>query len=163
MPGSSRAQAARSRRMQCVLRKRENRMRFRNLLIAAVLGIVAAISTVALATIVTTTNPAAGPNGTHYKSGSPTASCTVSSNGSVSCNQYTLGGVGNINATETLTATYTATVVCRNGGGNLSDSQHQGSFSNTTGPTPLHSDKNGFLTVLSTSVSAPTESQFLAQ
>ena len=81
----------------------------------------------------------------------------------VNCSGYQLAGVGNINATETLSATYSATVVCRNGGGNLSDGQHQGTFGSTTGPIPLTSDKNGRLAVTPTTVSAPTEQQFLSQ
>lgn len=136
---------------------------------AFVLGVVAALVVAVAAASVQpgsyspAYNSANAPSGTHYKSGSATASCTVASDGSVSCNSYTLGGVGNINATETLNATYTATVVCINGGSNPSDSQHQGSFPKTTGPIPLSSTKNGFLTVPSTSVSAPSESDFVAQ
>jgi hypothetical protein len=130
---------------------------------AAALAVPVALASVAAGTYSPTINAAAAPQGTHYKSGSATASCTVSSTGSVSCNSYTLGGVGNINATETLTAVYTATVACINAGGNPSDSQHQGSFSTTTGPIPLTSDKNGFLTVLATAVSPPSASDFLAQ
>jgi len=61
-----------------------------------------------------------------------------------------------------LSATYSATVVCINNGGNPSDSQHQGTFtaSKTTGK--LH-PKNGNVTVTPLSVSAPTEQEFLAQ
>src|SRR5436305_13596021 len=71
----------------------------------------------------TTINPANAPNGTHFKSG--TASCSVSSStGSVTCSGFTLAGVGNTNVRADLSATYSATVVCINGGGNPSDSQH---------------------------------------
>jgi hypothetical protein len=125
---------------------------------AAVLGIVAALF-VAVGAAATTVNPANAPTGTHYKSG--TASCSVSG-GTVTCSGYTLAGVGNANATATLTASYTATVVCVNGGGNPSDSQHQGSFTQTVGPTRLE-PKNGNLTVPQLSASAPTAQQFLAQ
>jgi hypothetical protein len=61
-----------------------------------------------------------------------------------------------------LSATYSATVVCINGGGNPSDSQHQGTFtaSATTGQL---SPKNGRLTVPSLAATAPAEQQFLAQ
>lgn len=131
------------------------------LLVGALLSAAAALAVpVALATIQTNINPANAPNGTHYKSG--TASCSVSGT-TVNCTGYTLAGVGNINATAELDATYSATVVCRNSGGQLSDSQHQGTFPATTGPVPLHPDKNGNMTVPSLSVSAPTTAQFLAQ
>jgi len=104
----------------------------------------------------TTINPANAPNGTHFKSG--TASCS----GSVSCSGFTLAGVGNTNVTANLSATYSATVVCINGGGNPSDSQHQGSFTQSATSGTLQ-PKNGNVTVPSLSTTAPTEQQFLAQ
>jgi len=133
------------------------RLKKRFMALAALVGAVAAISTVAFAT--TTINPANAPNGTHFKSGS--ATCTVGTT-SVSCSGYTLAGVGNINATATLSVVYTATVVCVNNGNNTSDGQHQGSFSSTTGPVTLQS-KNGNLTVPQLTNTAPTEGDFLAQ
>jgi hypothetical protein len=123
-------------------------MRFRNLLIAAVLGIVAAISTVALAVITTSTNPANAPTGTHYKSG--TASCTVSGT-TVTCAGYTLAGVGNSNATADLVAHYTGTVDCTNNGGNLVES-HTTSVT-ASGTSGSIQSKNGNLTVPSISAS----------
>jgi len=116
-------------------------------------------ASVALATQSTAINPANAPNGTHFKSG--TATCTVGAT-SVTCSGYTLAGVGNINATATLSVVYSATVVCVNNGNNTSDGQHQGSFTSTTGPVSLQS-KNGNLTVPSLTNTAPTEQQFLAQ
>ena len=118
--------------------------------------LVALFASAALAAI----NPANAPNGTHFKSG--TATCSITSTG-INCTGYTLAGVGHTNATATLSAIYTATVVCRNGGSNLSDSQHQGSFPTTTGPVPLTPTKNGNLPVPPLSLTAPTESDFLAQ
>ena len=50
-----------------------------------------------------------------------------------------------------------------NNGSNTSDGQHQGSQSKETGPIPLTPTKNGFLTVPSLSVTAPTADQFLSQ
>src|SRR5262249_23694650 len=61
-----------------------------------------------------------------------------------------------------LSATYSATVVCINGGGNPSDSQHQGTFTETATTGELH-PKNGNVTVTPISVTAPTEREFLAQ
>jgi hypothetical protein len=116
-------------------------------------------ATAASAAITTTFNPAAAPTGTHVQTGTP--SCSVSGL-TVSCTTYELAGVGNTNATANLSATYSATVVCRNSGGNLSDSQHQGTFTQATTSGQL-SPKNGRLTVPALSVSAPTEQQFLAQ
>ena len=126
----------------------------------APLAAVITFSTAALASQTTTTNPANAPMGTHLQTGSP--GCAVTPAGNVSCSSFELAGVGNTNATADLSATYSATVVCINGGGNPSDSQHQGTFaaSATTGQL---SPKNGRLTVPSLSVTAPTEQQFLAQ
>jgi hypothetical protein len=126
--------------------------------VAALFGVVAALL-VGVGAAATTINPANAPNGTHFKSG--TATCTAGAT-SVTCSGYTLAGVGNINATATLSVVYSATVVCVNNGNNTSDGQHQGSFSSTTGPVSLQS-KNGNLTVPSLTNTAPTEQQFLAQ
>jgi hypothetical protein len=127
-------------------------MKFRNLMIAAVLGIVAAISTVALAVISTSINPANAPTGTHFKSGS--AICTVSGT-TVNCTGYTLAGVGNANATSSLVAHYSGTVDCTNNGGNLVESHTTTvTASRTSGDL---SPKNGNLTVpaLSATPTAP--------
>jgi hypothetical protein len=132
-------------------------------------GIITALSaallvlsaSVALATIVTAINPANAPNGTHYKSGQ--ASCSVGVDGlTVSCTGYTLAGVGNADASGLLSVVYSATVACRNSGGQLSDSQHQGSFSKSAGPTNF-APKNGNLTVTSFTVSPPSPASFLGQ
>ena len=120
---------------------------------------VIAFSAGAWATSTTTFNPANAPTGTHVQTGSP--SCTVSGL-NVSCSSFELAGVGHTNAHADLSATYTATVVCINGGGNPSDGQHQGTFTASTTSGQL-SPKNGRLTVPSLSVTAPTEQQFLAQ
>ena len=134
-------------------------MRKRILTIASVVAAAAAFPAVAGAT--TTTNPANAPNGTHFKSG--TASCSVnSSTGSVTCNGFTLAGVGNTNVTANLSANYSATVVCINGGGNPSDSQHQGTFTKAATSGTLQ-PKNGNVTVPPLSTTAPTEREFLAQ
>jgi hypothetical protein len=120
---------------------------------------VIAFSTAALASQTTTFNPANAPTGTHVQTGSP--SCTVSGL-NVSCSSFELAGVGNTNATANLSATYSATVVCINAGGNPSDGQHQGTFTASATSGQL-SPKNGRLTVPSLSATAPTEQQFLAQ
>ena len=132
----------------------------RRILFIVTAPLAAVITFSAAASAGTVFNPAAAPQGTHVQTGTP--GCTVGPNLNVSCNSFELAGVGNTNATANLSATYSATVVCINGGGNPSDSQHQGSFtaSNSTGQL---SPKNGRLTVPSLAVTAPTEQQFLAQ
>lgn len=127
----------------------------RKLTAAVVLATAVAFPAVAGAT----TNPASAPTGTHFKSGS--ATCSVSGN-VASCSPYTLAGVGNSDATATLSATYTGTVVCTNGGGNPSDSQHQGTFTATSSSGTLQA-KNGNLTVPSLHSTPPSEQQFIAQ
>src|SRR5204862_8228725 len=89
------------------------RLKKRFMALAALVGAVAAISTVALAT----TNPANAPTGTHLQSG--TIGCSVDSSSLVTCNTFELAGVGNSNATGSLGATYSATVDCTNHGGKL--------------------------------------------
>src|SRR5262249_49847573 len=66
-------------------------------------------------------NPANAPASSHLTSGSP--SCTVDTNTppAISCSAYVLGGVGHTNATASLAASYTATVQCRNHGGQIVD------------------------------------------
>jgi len=130
-------------------------MRKKILTIASIIAAVAAFPAVAGAS----TNPANAPNGTHFKSG--TASCSVSGT-SVTCTGFTLAGVGNTNVEATLKATYSATVVCINGGGNPSDSQHRGTFTQEATSGTLQ-PKNGNVTVPSLSTTAPTEREFLAQ
>jgi hypothetical protein len=129
------------------------------LAIPMVLAAAVAFPAAASAAITTTFDPANAPNGTHVQRGTPT--CAVSGL-DVSCNSFELAGVGNTNATANLSATYAATVVCINNGGNPSDGQHQGSFTAENSSGEL-SPKNGRLTVPSLSVSAPTEEDFLAQ
>ena len=129
-------------------------------LLTAPFAAVIAFSAAASASQTTTTNPANAPQGTHLQTGSP--GCTVDSSLNVSCNSFELAGVGNTNARADLSATYSATVVCINGGGNPSDGQHQGTFTASASTGQL-SPKNGRLTVPSLAATAPTEQQFLAQ
>lgn len=107
----------------------------------------------------TTFDPTAAPKGTHLQTGSP--DCSIDGL-DVSCTSYELAGVGNKDAEANLSVTYSATIVCRNNGGNLSDSQHQGDFTKDTSSGEI-SPKNGRLTVPSLFVTAPTVEEFLAQ
>jgi hypothetical protein len=127
--------------------------------IIATLAMLLTALSASVALAATTFNPAAAPQGTHVQTGTP--SCSVSGL-VVSCTSYELAGVGNTNAVATLSATYSGTVVCRNNGGNLSDSQHQGSFTSVASTGQL-SPKNGRLTVPALSSDPPTEAEFIAQ
>jgi hypothetical protein len=113
------------------------------------LGIAVTIVTMALlvsapaAMAATTINPANAPTGTHLQTGS--IGCTVDADGLVTCSAFELAGVGNKNATATLSATYTATVQCRNHGGQIVEVKSQ----TTTAPTSTGTlrPKNGRLDV----------------
>lgn len=90
----------------------------------------------------TTFNQANAPNGTHVQSGTP--SCEVDGF-IVTCSSYDLAGVGSTNATATLSATYSGTVLCTNPAGNVAPGQTQ----NPTIPTSTGQlqSKNGRLAV----------------
>lgn len=90
----------------------------------------------------TTYNGAYAPNGTHVQSGTP--SCQVDGF-IVTCSSYELAGVGNKNASATLSVTYSGTVLCKNPGGNIAPGQTQ----NPTIPTSTGElvPKNGRLAV----------------
>jgi hypothetical protein len=113
--------------------------------------------TVSVGLAATTFNPAAAPSGTHVQTGTP--SCTQVGN-TVNCTSYELAGVGNANATATLSATYSATVDCTNKGGKLVPvkSSVQAAPSTTGELEP----KNGRLAVPALSgPPAPSEQAFL--
>ena len=133
------------------------------------LGIIAVLSAFllamtampALAAITTTFNDAAAPTGTHVQTGTP--SCSVDPTTQlVTCSTYELAGVGNKNATATLNATYTATVECRNHGGQIVEVKSQAKSAPTS--SDKLEPKNGKLTVPSlTSGPVPTANQFERQ
>jgi hypothetical protein len=108
-------------------------------------------------------NPANAPNGTHFAGGTSAPTCSVTAT-TVTCpaSSFQLAGVGNTNATETLTATWSATIDCRNHGGQVVES-HSQSASVASPPRTLTSDKNGRLTVTPVTVAAPSNADFLAQ
>jgi hypothetical protein len=94
-------------------------------------------------------DPANAPGSSNLKSGSP--SCTVNADRSIDCSAYVLAGVGNTNAVVSLSANYSATIDCRNHGGNVVES-HTATFSDTSAAT-LTPSRNGQLRVGSRSVS----------
>ena len=97
-------------------------------------------------------NSANAPGSSHLASGSP--SCTVNANLSISCSPYVLGGVGNTNATVSLSATYSATIDCFNPGTNPQNpiESHTTTFSVASTAT-VASTRNGQLRVPSQAVS----------
>jgi hypothetical protein len=129
-------------------------------ILTALAMLVFALSAVAAsAAIVTTFNDAAAPTGTHVQTGTPT--CTVTGL-AVTCSSYELAGVGNTNATGSLVANYSATVQCRNHGGQIVEVKSQ--VTGATATTGSLSPKNGRLAVPSLSSSpVPTAAQFEAQ
>jgi hypothetical protein len=109
----------------------------------------------------TTINPAAAPTGTHLQSG--TIGCSVNPTTLlVTCSTFELAGVGNTNASASLFATYTATVECRNHGGQIVEVKAQAESAPVT--TGRLSPKNGRLTVPPLESSpVPTAAAFEAQ
>src|SRR5215208_1480892 len=101
-------------------------------------------ATAASAAVTTTIDPAAAPQGTHLQTGA--IGCTVNADQSVSCTTFELAGVGNTNATLNVTATYSATIDCRNKGGQVVETK-TGTFTVTSPPVTLTSEKNGRLVV----------------
>jgi len=108
----------------------------------------------------TTINPSAAPTGTHLQTG--TIGCSVNpSTLIVTCSTFELAGVGGANATGSLVASYTATVQCRNHGGQIVEVKSQAESTPTS--TGSLSPKNGKLTVPSlNSGPVPSASDFEA-
>jgi hypothetical protein len=101
-----------------------------------------------------TVNLANAPSGAHFAGGTspPEPFCSVTGT-TVSCptESFQFAGVGNANATENLSVTYSQTIDCRNNGGQIVES-HETSGTATATPTPLTATKNGRLTVPANSI-----------
>jgi hypothetical protein len=134
--------------------------RFALIVATALLALVLAPAT-ASAAITTTIDPAAAPTGTHLQTGA--IGCSVDPvTQLVTCSGYELAGVGNANATGSLDTDYTATVRCRNHGGQIVDVKSQVTTAPVT--TGSLSPKNGRLAVPALSSSpVPTAADFEAQ
>jgi hypothetical protein len=101
--------------------------------------------------------PANAPTGTHFQAGT-SATCDPTSTG-FTCSSYVLAGVGNADASATLTAQYSATVNCTNRGGNLVPVKSQASGASAT--TGKIEAKNGKLVVPALSTGAvPSDAAF---
>ena len=117
----------------------------------ACFAVLALTASAALASI----NPANGPTGAHFAAGT-SATCTQSGQ-NVSCSSYDVAGVGNANASASLTASYTANVTCSNNGKNRNnDIESQATSFSTSSSTGNLNPKNGKLTVPALSTTAPT-------
>jgi len=124
----------------------------------ALVTVTTLVLTASVAFGATSFNASAAPNGTHVQSGTP--SCSVSGN-TVNCSSYELAGVGNANATATLSATFTATVDCTNNGGKLVPVKSTVQTAPST--TGELEPKNGRLAVPAlTGPGAPSAASFLA-
>lgn len=104
--------------------------------------------------------PANAPTGTHYQAGT-SASCSLSG-GIVSCLSYQLAGVGNANGSASLSVSFSATVDCRNHGGQVVEVKAQAKGASAS--TGLLEPKNGRLAVptLSSTGVSPTNATFEA-
>jgi hypothetical protein len=113
--------------------------------------LLAVSASVAAATIVVTIDPANAPSGTHVQSGTP--GCSVASDLTVTCNAYELAGVGHTNADATLVGNYTATIDCRNHGGQIVET-HEEQIS-PVDSAPAVARKNGRMNVPGLEVGLP--------
>jgi len=107
-----------------------------------------AIATLALSTAWATTNFGgnAAPSGAHYANNASEPVCSVNQNLTVSCTGTAISGVGNLDASLTVTTSYSGVVTCTNKGGNTVEVKTT-STSSSVLPNPVTSSRNGTLTV----------------
>jgi hypothetical protein len=111
-----------------------------------------------------TVNFANAPGGTHFVTGTPQPTCTVSGR-TVTCptQAFELAGVGNTNATATLSVTDTAIVNCFNPGRNPNNPVESHTQSTTVSTSSgLLSPKNGRLTISPLTAPTPSDADFQA-
>lgn len=97
------------------------------------------------------------PSGAHVQSG--TQECHCNTDGSITCSSFQVCGVGNTNANVDANSAYSATVQCRNKGGQIVDVKSQDI--NISKPVNNIRAKNGCLTIPEiTTGPAPTATQF---
>jgi hypothetical protein len=111
---------------------------------------------------VTVFNGSTAPSGAHYASGFGEPTCTINdlTVDTVTCTGTKIGGIGGTDATVSITVSYSATVQCRNKGGNIVEVKTQTSTT-TTAPENATEVRNGQLTVSSVSSTAPSTQSFL--
>jgi len=119
-----------------------------------------AVGALALSTAWATTdfNGNTAPSGAHYSNGAFEPTCNVSGL-SIECTGTSIAGVGNTDATLLLSASYSATVQCRNKGGKIVDVKTQVTGSSSS--DDLTDVKNGTLTVSPFTLSGPSTASFL--
>lgn len=100
------------------------------------------------------------PSGAHYRNGFAEPTCGVGvANLTVSCTGTAIAGVGNTDADLVLTARYSATVRCRNHGGQIVDVKTQ--TTTATSADNLTDLRNGTLYVSAITATSPTTQSFL--
>ncbi|KAL7755760.1 hypothetical protein ACKLNR_014287 [Fusarium oxysporum f. sp. zingiberi] len=117
-----------------------------------------ALITVTIIPILGFVSAQCGPSGAHIKTGDESCTCSGTT---VNCDKFQLCGVGNRNANVLLTGSYSATVDCRNNGGQVVPVKAQGVTSSSS--TGSLQPRNGCLTVPKLSTTTPTASQFEKQ
>jgi hypothetical protein len=100
------------------------------------------------------------PAGAHYSQGSSEPTCSVSGL-TVSCTGTSIGGVGNTDADLVLSASYSATVQCRNRGGQIVDVKTQ--FTTSSSSDSDTRVRNGTLTVSPISLTGPSDASFTSR
>lgn len=128
-----------------------------SIVLATMLGIVAASGSVALAA----TDFSNAPSGAHYRRGSAEPVCTYTATPTtgaitVTCTGTQIGGVGNTNADLSLVVDGTANFVCHNPGNKNIVEPHSGSASEEI-DTTLVPSRNGTLVVPSQTVTISPE------
>jgi hypothetical protein len=128
-----------------------------NKLTSATLGLSLAAALAAPAAWGITVFTDRAPTGAHYRQGSGEPVCTISGL-AVNCTGTQIAGVGNNDADVSLTVTYSATVQCRNRGGQIVDVKTQTTVSNPA-PDETTEIRNGTLVVSPFSASNPPTNQ----
>ncbi|QCU77032.1 hypothetical protein E7744_01435 [Citricoccus sp. SGAir0253] len=117
--------------------------------------------TVGTAAAQAATNFANAPQGAHYVKGYGEPVCTLTGL-TVSCTGTQIAGVGNTNATVTLSVTSTFTGVCHNPGVNSKIVEPFTESETTTTSSVITSTKNGRLIVPEQSATGTSTEEFLA-
>ena len=113
------------------------------------------------ATASAVTNFANAPQGAHYARGSAEPVCTVSGS-TVTCTATAIEGVGNTNATVTLSVTSTISGVCHNPGVNRKVVEPFSRSITESTSSDITSTRNGRLLVPAQSTTGTSTEEFLA-
>jgi hypothetical protein len=105
----------------------------------------------------TTVFPDRAPSGAHYRQNAGEPICTIYGL-AVNCSGTQIAGVGNNDANVSLTVTYSATVQCKNNGGQIVDVKTQAT-SSMPAPDETTQLRNGTLVVSAFGTSNPPSNQ----